>query len=135
MLVPIFAILSMTIGRLITLRFSVIAVLAIAFGLLGLVVVVLTVKLREARIRKLCFILAGASAAGIPICALLHNFSYGLLISLFGKGFWERHASGGDESIFFILALIVCPVLFLLGTVGSIVLLIKGKVAQDANVP
>ena len=79
--------------------------------------------------------MAGASAAGIPICAILHNLVYGLLIAWFGKGFWERHVPGGDEPVFFVLALLVCPALFLLGTVGSIVLLIKGKVAQDVNVP
>ena len=135
MLVPILAILSMAIGRLISLRFFVIAVLAIAFGLLGLMVVVLTTRLREARIQKIFFVLAGASAAGIPICAILHNLVYGLFIAWFGKGFWERHVPGGDEPVFFILALFVCPALFLIGTVGSIVLLIKGKITKDANVP
>ena len=138
-LVPIFALLVNEIaipgGTLIHLPFPVIEVLAIAFGLLGLVVVLLTARLREARIQKIFFILAGASAAGIPICVILHNLVYALFIVWFGEGFWERLGPGGDEPVFFILALLVCPALFLIGTVGSIVLLIKGKIAKDANVP
>ena len=137
-LVPIFALLVNEIaggGALIHRPFPVIEVLAIAFGLLGVVVVLLTARLREARIQKIFFILAGASAAGIPICVILHNLVYALFIVWFGEGFWERLGSGGDEPVFFILALLVCPALFLIGTVGSIVLLIKGKIAKDANVP
>jgi len=134
-LVPIFAILGMALGRLIKLHFLVIAVLAIAFGVLGLVIVVLTAKFREAIIQKIFFILVGASATGIPICVILHNLVYGLFIAWFGKSFWERHVPGGDEPVFFILALLVCPALFLIGTVGSIVLLIKGRIEKDANVP
>ena len=66
-LVPIFDILGMALGRLIKLHFLVIAVLAITFGVLGLVLVVLTARLRESKIQKLSFILVGASAAGIPM--------------------------------------------------------------------
>lgn len=133
-LAPIFVILGMAIGRLIRLPFFAIAVLAIVFGLLGLVLVVLTARLKEARIQKILLILAGASAAGIPICAILHNLVYGLFIAWFGKGFWDGHAPGGDEPVFFILALFVCPALFLIGTVGGIVLLIKQRFAKHANV-
>jgi len=134
-LVAVFVILSMAVGGLIGLPFSVIAVLAIAFGLSGLVVVALTARLREARLQKIFLILAGASAAGIPICAILHNFIYGLFIVFFGAGFWERHGAGGDEPVFFILAVLVCPALFLIGTVGGIVLLVKERIVKDGNVP
>jgi hypothetical protein len=134
-LVPIFAILGMALGRLIKLHFLVIAVLAITFGVLGLVLVVLTVRLRESRIQKIFFILVGASAAGIPICVILHNLVYGLFIAWFGENFWERHGAGGDEPVFFILALLVCPALFLIGTVSSIVLLIKGRIEKTPNMP
>ncbi len=134
-LVPIFAILGMALGRLIKLHFLVISVLAITFGVLGLVLVVLTARLRESRIQKLFFIFVGASAAGIPIFVILHNLVYGLFIALFGENFWERHSTGGDESVFFILALLVCPALFLTGTVGSIVHLIKGRIEKALNIP
>jgi hypothetical protein len=50
-----------------------VAALAIGCGLLGLLLVALTVKQKEPRIHKTLFLLTGASAAGIPICAILHN--------------------------------------------------------------
>jgi hypothetical protein len=103
---------------------QVLAALAIAFVVLGLAVAVLTVRLHEARMTKLFFVLAGASAAAIPICAVLHNVVYGLFIWWFGDGFW---GSAGDEPVFFLLAIVVCPALFVFGAVGSMVIL-----AQDS---
>ena len=123
----------MSIGGLVRLPFFVLGVLAAIFGLLGLALVVLTARLEEPRARKVLFILAGASAAGIPICAVLHNLVYGLFIFWFGKGFWDRHGPGGDEPVFFVLAVVVCPILFLVGTVGGIVHLVKGRVAKSAT--
>jgi len=56
----------------------------------------------------------------------LHNLFYGLFIVWFGADFWERTGLV-DEPFFFILALIVCPIAFLVGVIGSIVLFIKKK--------
>jgi hypothetical protein len=106
-------------GRLNWFPFPLLVVLAIAFVLLGLVVFVLTVRLNEARTQKAFFLLAGASAAAMPICALLHNVVYALFIWWFGEGFWERH--GADEPVFFLLAMVVFPALFCVGAVGSLV--------------
>jgi hypothetical protein len=110
-------------GRLARFPGSLLLGLALAFGLLGLVEVVLTVRLKEARAKQVFFLLAGASATAIPICAILHNVVYGVFILWFGEGFWERH--GADEPVFFLLAIVVCPALFLLGAVGSLVFLAK----------
>ena len=131
-LVAVFVVLSMALVGLISLPLF---ETAIAFGLLGLVLVVLTSRLRETRIQKVFIILTGASAAGIPLCAILHNVLYGLFLVGFGEGSWEKHTPGGDEPGFFILALVVSPTLFLIGTVGSIVLLIKARIAKRASVP
>ena len=114
--------------------FFVIAALGIAFAVLGVLLVVLTVKLREPRIRKVFFVLTGASAAGIPICAILHNLLYSLFITWFGEGFWQRHGMS-DEPVFFILAVLVCPALYVIASVGSIVLLIKARIATHASAP
>ena len=110
-------------GRLNWFPTALLIVLAIALAVLGLVVVVLTVRLNEVRTRKAFFLLAGGSAAGMPICALLHNVVYALFILWFGEGFWERH--GKDEAVFFILAIVVCPALFVVGTIGSMVFFAK----------
>jgi hypothetical protein len=123
-------------GRLSWFPFPLLVVLAIAFVLLGLVVVMLTVRLNEAKMKKAFFLLTGASAAAMPLCALLHNVVYALFILWFGEGFWERH--GADEPVFFILAVVVCPALFLVGTVGGLVFLARasqdrGQRAGDAG--
>ncbi|MFB3897663.1 MAG: hypothetical protein ACE14V_15330 [bacterium] len=111
------------------LPYSVIAYLAIAFIVLGVALVVLTVLLKETRIQKVFFVLMGISAASMPICAKLHKFVYTLFIGWYGQGFWQRH-NMPDEPIFLILTIIVFPILFLTGTIGSIVLLIKKRIAK-----
>jgi len=74
---------------------------------------------------KKFLILTGASVAGFFVSVVLHNFIYGLFIHFFGKDFWNRIGSGGDEPVFFILAIIVCPIGFLIGAIGSTVLFAK----------
>ena len=91
------------------------------FLLLGVALIVLTVKEKVGGRLKKFLILTGASAAGFFVSILLHNFVYGLFIYWFGADFWN----GGDEPFFFIMAIFVCPVGFLVGVVGSIVLAIK----------
>ncbi|HAL45883.1 MAG TPA: hypothetical protein DCP47_08225, partial [Phycisphaerales bacterium] len=88
MLIVIFAVLVFLIlGQGGKLPFSVIAGLGISFALLGIVLIALTVRLKELKTQKIFFILTGVSAAGIPVCAILHNVVYALFFH--GKG-------GGD---------------------------------------
>ncbi|MBU0476657.1 hypothetical protein KKB68_01435 [Patescibacteria group bacterium] len=96
------------------------------FSLLGVALTFLAVRAKvEARLRKF-LILTGASAIGFFISVLLHNLIYGLFIYLFGVDFWDK-VGLGDEPFFFLIAVIVCPIGFLVGVVGSIVLLIRDK--------
>ena len=88
---------------------------------LGTALVALTVKLKETRMRKLFFILTGVSVLAIPICVILHNLVYVLCVKF---GWMSR---GDDEAVFFILVLLVFPALFIIGALGSIVLLIRDK--------
>jgi hypothetical protein len=88
------------------------------FFLLGIALIVLTLKEKVAGILKKFFLLTGASATGVLVFILLHNVIYALFIYFFGEGFWN----GGDEPFFFIMATLVCPLAFLVGAVGSIVL-------------
>lgn len=99
-------------------------VCAAAFGLLGLAFVVLTLKLQEPRIHRVFFLMTGISAAALPISVVLHNLVDALCVVFFGDGFWK---DGFDEPFFFILAIIVCPALFVIGAVGSIVLLVRAR--------
>ena len=73
---------------------------------------------------KKFLLLTGASAVGIPVGAVLHNAIYGLFIYFFGKYFWERIGLS-DEPVFFVMATIICPIAFLAGAIGSIVLAVK----------
>ena len=93
------------------------------FSLLGGALIFFTVKERVRGTLKKFLLLTGASSAGFFIFVLLHNLIYGLFIHFFGAEFWN----GGDEPFFFIMAIIVCPIGFLVGTVGSIVLFIKRR--------
>ncbi len=75
------------------------------------------VKLRKFQL------LAGASALGIPVFAVLHNVAYMLGVTWFGESVFGN----GDEPVFFILAVIVCPLGLLVGGIGSIILRIKHR--------
>jgi hypothetical protein len=94
------------------------------FFLLGVALIVLTVKEKVGGTLKKFFLLTGASAAGFFVSILLHNAIYGLLIYWFGANFWDRIGLG-DEPFFFFVAILVCPIGFLVGVIGSIVLAIK----------
>ena len=88
---------------------------------LGITFLVLTIKGKTKGISRKFQLLTGASAIGIPVSILLHNAIYGLFIHFFGADFWN----GGDEPVFFIMAVIVCPIGFLVGAIGSIILATK----------
>ncbi len=93
----------------------------VVFFLLGGALTFFTIKEKVGGMPKKFLLLTGASAVGFLLFILLHNAVYGLFIHFFGADFWN----GGDEPFFFIMAVIVCPVGFLVGTVGSIVLAIR----------
>ncbi|MBA7700381.1 hypothetical protein ES703_109095 [subsurface metagenome] len=97
---------------------------------LGITFLVLTIKGKTKGISRKFQLLIGASAVGIPISAILHNAIYALFILWQGEGFWERIGLG-DEPVFFIIAIIVCPIGFLVGVVGSIVLTKKKSRQQS----
>ncbi len=83
------------------------------FFLLGVTLLVLTVKTKVRGMLKGFLLLTGASPVGLLVCGILHNVVGGLFHT--------------EEAVFFILAIIVCPIGFLVGVVGSIVLAIKNK--------
>jgi hypothetical protein len=94
------------------------------FLLLGVALIVLTLRAKVGGRLKKFFLLTGASVIGLPVFGVLHNLVYGLFILWFGEGFWDRIGLG-DEPFFFIMATMICPLAFLVGAIGSIVLFIK----------
>jgi len=96
------------------------------FCLLGLALLVLALKEKaEGKIKKF-LILTGASAIGLFVFVILHNLIYGLFIYFFGQDFWQRIGLN-DEPVFFLLAIVVCPIGFLVGIIGTIVLFIRER--------
>jgi hypothetical protein len=96
-----------------------------AFFLLGVALIILTVKEKvRGTLKKFFLILTGASAAGFFVSVFLHNAFYGLgimtsHITVLSRAMEVFHVA------FFIMAIIVYPAIFLVGVVGSIVLAIK----------
>ncbi len=106
--------------------FPFIAILTIFFSLLGVALIFVTLKMNVKGKLKKYFILTGISATGIPISAILHNLIYGLFIHFFGNNFWDRIGMK-DEPVFFFLAIIVFPILFLIGMTGCIVMFVRDR--------
>jgi len=118
---------SMFLGRYLTFR-SFIGLTSYALlSLLGITLIVLAAKAKLTKISKVFIILTGSGAAGTGISVVLHNLLFGLFIVLFGEGYWERIGIG-DEPVFFILATIICPLVLLVGIIGSIILIARKRV-------
>ncbi|MBA7509614.1 hypothetical protein ES705_01578 [subsurface metagenome] len=112
--------------KYISIDFLFMAIPGIIFLLLGIALIVLTVKSGLKGLLKKFLLITGAAPIGTVVSVILHNAFYGVFIYFFGADFWDRIGIG-DEPVFFILAIIVCPIAFLVGVVGSIVLFIKGR--------
>ena len=98
------------------------------FFALGLALLIITVRVRAKLDRPLkrFLLLTSSSAVGVFVSILLHGVVFGLLILVFGEDFWTRTGLE-DEPFFFILGLMVCPLAYLVGTIGSIVLMFRKK--------
>ncbi|MBN2421830.1 hypothetical protein JXB41_01270 [Candidatus Woesearchaeota archaeon] len=103
-------------------KFPFLAGLGIIFTILGIILIIKAIKLKNKPAKRF-LLLTGIAAAGILPGTILHNLVYALFILLFGEGFWQ----GGDEPVFFIFALVVCPILFIIGSTGTLVNLKKIK--------
>jgi len=98
----------------------------IAFSLLGGLLLFYSRKLKETGRQRKFLLLTGASAFGFFVFVFLHNAFYALAVVseniIVLKYFFEfLHAT------FFIIAIPICPLGFLVGAIGSIVLFVKGK--------
>jgi hypothetical protein len=90
-----------------------------ALTLLGMALLFLTLKRRVEGILKVFLLLAGASAIGMLIFGILHNVVSFLVDT--------------EEPVFFILAVLICPIGLLVGVIGTIILAIKGKRVKQSD--
>jgi len=100
--------------------------LVITFFLLGIVLIFLTLKKKIKGKLKKFLILTGISATGFFISIILHNFFYALAI-LTNQIIILKYLMEALHVVFFIISIPVCPILFLVGAIGSIILFIKKK--------
>lgn len=104
-----------------------------SIGLIYLSITILGVALTRRWDVKKFLILLGASIAVFFLSTLLYNLVYGLLLRWFGADFWNR-LSTGDEFFFFSIAVFICPVGFVIGVFGSIILAIKKRAQRNKTV-
>ena len=91
------------------------------FSLLGGLLIFLTRKEKvEGKLKKF-LILTGASAAGFFIFVLLHNLFYAFGV-IAGDIIVLRYLMEIFHATFFLVAIFVCPLGFLIGAIGSIVI-------------
>lgn len=107
--------------------FPIILMIVITFFILGIALVVLTRKSKLEGKQRRFLILTGTSASGFFIGVILHNFLYALgiitnSIPVLHFSFEFLHGA------FFIIAVLVCPIGFIVGVVGSLVNFRKSKV-------
>ena len=89
-----------------------------AFSICGVVLVWKTLKQNIKGRLKWFLLLAGGSGSAFFVSVVLHNLVYALMIGLMGQDFWEN-AGVPDEPVFFLIALILCPLLLVIGVLGS----------------
>lgn len=106
-------------ARELVMGFLFLIISGVVFSLLGAALIFFTVREKVGGTLKKLLILTGASSTGIFVSFLLHNAIYGLVyVRMLNR-------PDLDEPFFFVMTVFVCPLGFLVGTVGSIVLAIK----------
>jgi hypothetical protein len=99
------------------------SLMALCF-LLGLALLILSVRWKQRTLLRTFWILTGASTTGAALGSVLHNAFYALATA---TGQWPILNAAMEvlEVAFFVIATLLCPVAFLVGTVGAIVLLVR----------
>jgi hypothetical protein len=92
--------------------------------LLGLALLILSVRWKQRTLLRTFWILTGASTTGFALGSVLHNAFYALA-TVTGKWPILNAAMEVLEVAFFLIATLLCPVAFLVGTVGAIVLIVR----------
>jgi len=96
----------------------------IVFFLLGLALVFLAIREEMEKKLKRFFILTGLAAASFFTSVFLHNLFYALNI-VSGKIVGLNYLTNVLSVAFFLIGIFICPLGFLVGLIGSLVLLTK----------
>lgn len=116
-------------GVMESLRGYLILIIWAIFSLLGAVLIVLTLKQKvEGKLKK-SLILTGAASAGFFISIVLHNLFYALGV-ITEPITVLNYLMEALHTVFFIIAIPICPLAFLIGVVFSMVLLLRKRRGQ-----
>jgi hypothetical protein len=94
------------------------------FFLLGFLLVIFTLREKVKGWLKFFLLLTGLSAAGFSLFGVLHNLFYALNI-IWADITILRYLTEWLHVAYFLIAVLVCPVTFLIGLIGSIILFLK----------
>ncbi|MGB6369507.1 MAG: hypothetical protein WBF68_00520, partial [Atribacterota bacterium] len=100
--------------------------------ILGSVLIGLTLVQKVEGKHKKYLILTGASAAGFFVFALLHNIFYALA-QVSGHIIILSYLMKAFEVIFFLIAIFACPIGFIIGVIGTIVMFNKKRKMLQKN--
>jgi hypothetical protein len=100
----------------------------VIFSSLGLVQFFLAKKKIEDRKLKISLMINGLSSFGVIFFAILHNAFYAL--GEMGKQVVFVDLLGFLEGAFFIIAIVVCPILFLITAILSVIFYFKNRVEE-----
>jgi hypothetical protein len=100
--------------------FRFLAALMFPLSILGGALIFLTIEQNVRGAFRVFLVLVGIAPAAMIVSIILHNAISGLLTALLKREF--------EEAVFFLIALFACPAAFLVGTIGSIVLIIKNVI-------
>ena len=100
------------------------------FSFFGLILTFLAVKSESKGLLRKFLMLTGISSVSFFVGVLLHNAFYALSV-VASDVVLLRYFAGGSQVAFFVIAVFVCPVGFLIGAGGSIVLLTKKRKTKE----
>jgi hypothetical protein len=104
------------------------SLMALCF-LLGLALLILSVRWHARTLLRTFWLLAGASTAGFALGSVLHNVFYAL--ATITDNWPILHQSMEVLEVgFFVIAVLLCPLAFLVGMVGAIVLLVRRRTSH-----
>ncbi|MBD3155552.1 MAG: hypothetical protein GF368_02755 [Candidatus Aenigmarchaeota archaeon] len=106
--------------------FGLVAILAFFFLFLGIILIILTLKQKIKGRLKILLLLTGLSAICPLIFSILHNLFYALAV-VFQDITLLRYLMEFLHGFSFLISLIGGPIGFLIGIIGSIMLLFKEK--------
>jgi len=101
----------------------------VMFSPLGLVQFFLAKKNIEDKKLKISLMVNGLSSFGVVVFAILHNLFYAFAQSI-GEGTLFNIFEFLEET-FFIVAIVVCPILFLISSILSVVFYYKSRVVEQ----